>query len=164
MHDEFKGLWTKARYPKWMASARVCKPPNAKFWRVYYFTTGEYAKSDIEHGQIKVSRFSDLNDPFELAGMNLTVRGDRISIKEMRDEYNEQRGLICFTRNWRSPLLWSHYAEKHKGVCLGFNVRRTWLYKVEYARDRVLRSDEINAPDRLNSTIIKHLCKTKSAH
>jgi hypothetical protein len=26
------------------------------------------------------------------------------------------------SRDWRHPLLWGHYADKHKGICLGFDV------------------------------------------
>lgn len=30
-------------------------------------------------------------------------------------------GVSCFTRHFDHPLLWSHYADSHKGVCLVFN-------------------------------------------
>lgn len=30
-------------------------------------------------------------------------------------------GVCCFTRHFDHPLLWSHYADSHKGVCLVFN-------------------------------------------
>jgi len=30
-------------------------------------------------------------------------------------------GLLCFSRNWHNPVLWSHYADKHRGICPGFD-------------------------------------------
>jgi hypothetical protein len=30
-------------------------------------------------------------------------------------------GVICYTRNWDSLLLWSHYAKAHTGFCVGFD-------------------------------------------
>ncbi len=33
----------------------------------------------------------------------------------------EFSGVSCFTRHFDHPLLWSHYADSHKGACLVFN-------------------------------------------
>lgn len=40
---------------------------------------------------------------------------------------SEKYGLLCFCETWQSPLLWNHYADRHKGICLGFDVRETVL-------------------------------------
>ena len=32
------------------------------------------------------------------------------------------RAILCFSRNWDNLLLWSHYGDSHKGVCLGFDI------------------------------------------
>jgi len=32
------------------------------------------------------------------------------------------KGLLCFSRHWHNPVLWAHYADSHKGLCLGFDV------------------------------------------
>ncbi len=31
-------------------------------------------------------------------------------------------GVYCFCERWRSNLMWSHYADKHQGLCLKFSV------------------------------------------
>lgn len=36
-------------------------------------------------------------------------------------------------------MLWSHYADKHKGVCLGFDVKEDLLEEVKYA-DELLKA------------------------
>jgi hypothetical protein len=45
-------------------------------------------------------------------------------------------GVICFSKQWDNPLLWSHYAEKHQGMCLGFEVNEDSLKAVTYVSDR----------------------------
>ena len=32
------------------------------------------------------------------------------------------RAILCFSRNWDNLLLWSHYGDRHMGVCLGFDI------------------------------------------
>jgi hypothetical protein len=44
------------------------------------------------------------------------------------------QGLICFSKNWKNPLLWGHYAEKHTGVALGFDVPDHLALPVIYAK------------------------------
>ena len=47
-----------------------------------------------------------------------------------------------------NPVLWSHYADKHKGVCLGFDVKEDLLEEVKYADEllRVRLSDDEDPP------------------
>lgn len=32
-------------------------------------------------------------------------------------------GVACFTENWDMQLFWAHYADKHQGICVEYNVR-----------------------------------------
>jgi hypothetical protein len=47
-------------------------------------------------------------------------------------------GICCFSENDKALLMWSHYANKHKGICLTFDVSKDeelftkHPYKVEY--------------------------------
>ncbi|MCW1886965.1 DUF2971 domain-containing protein [Luteolibacter flavescens] len=34
------------------------------------------------------------------------------------------RGVCCFSTTWKSPVLWSHYGDQHRGLCLGFSLDR----------------------------------------
>lgn len=49
-----------------------------------------------------------------------------------------QLGVCCLSERDDSLLMWSHYADKHSGVCLTFDIRADWdffskqLFKVEY--------------------------------
>jgi len=132
--------------------------------RLYYFTGAHYALSNIALRRLKISRFSDLNDPFELLGANLANKSHRKPFREAKDEINGSTGLLCFSRSWKNPLLWGHYAERHTGICLGFDVTDELLAPVIYAR-RLLKIslDRRHAKPRLRSAQVNKLMRTKFA-
>lgn len=101
--------------------------------RGYYFTPSIFALSNIALRRIKISRIHDLNDPFELLAANLADKSMRKQFKEIKDDVNSKSGLICFSLNWKNPLLWGHYAEKHTGIALGFDITDEFLLPVDYA-------------------------------
>jgi hypothetical protein len=60
--------------------------------------------------------------------------------------------------------MWSHYAERHRGICLGFNIPESSLDAVRYLRRRpsIDAIDLINAEDR--QVQMKSLLCTKYSH
>lgn len=69
--EKLREQWVRANYPSNMGSACVVPPPPPNPRRVYHLTAAEFAISDIVYGRLKISRFSDLNDPFELMALAL---------------------------------------------------------------------------------------------
>jgi hypothetical protein len=60
----------------------------------------------------------------------------------------QQYGLLCFSLDWHNPLLWSHYADRHRGLALGFDVDE--LKPVYYTKDRpILTKSDIEVGDWL---------------
>ncbi len=104
--------------------------------RVYYLTSENHAISNIQHKRIKVSLFDDLNDPFELMGFNLENQGQRRVWHTFREYLTQKMGLVCFSSQWQNPVMWSHYGDKHSGICLGFDVSNDILKKVKYVSGR----------------------------
>lgn len=47
-------------------------------------------------------------------------------------------GITCFSKNMKNLLMWAHYANSHKGICLGFDINENTLH------DFILNSDNIN--------------------
>ncbi len=90
--------------------------------RLFYFTTERFGLEAIRDSRLKIARIHQLNDPFEFVGLALYDRGQRKALREWKQEMSKQFGLICMSRSWKHPLLWGHYAEKHQGLCLGFDV------------------------------------------
>ena len=125
--------------------------------RVYYLTAEEFALDNLKKKRIKISRLSDLNDPFELA-VDLPKREDRNAFNKLKAQLNSKRGVICFSKAWENPVLWSHYADKHKGICLGFDVPDDMLVEINYTRKRlVVDIEKLLDRNALNQTTIKIL-------
>lgn len=38
-----------------------------------------------------------------------------------------QYGITCFSKNYNNLLMWSHYAESHKGMCIGFDLEKLYF-------------------------------------
>ncbi len=130
-------LWAAAGYPTTMGSAAATLPPPKEYVRLYNLVRATDARSDISNQWIKVSRLSDVNDPFELLALSVMDPAVRAAVLDFKAEENSQTALLCFSEDWTSLLMWSHYADKHRGVCLGFDVLRSAVTKLEYDDKRV---------------------------
>jgi hypothetical protein len=132
--------------------------------RVYYLTGATFALNNLALRRIKIARFADLNDPFELLAVDLADKDHRKAFRAVKDEINRDKGLICLSKSWSNPLLWGHYAEKHTGMALGFEVPDKPLAPVIYARKpiRIPIDKQTNRP-RLNEGLVNRLLRTKFA-
>jgi len=94
--------------------------------------------------------------------VNLTDRGRRAAFRTSKDEINRDKGLICFSKSWKNPLLWGHYAEKHTGIGLGFDVPDYLLAPVIYSK-RLLKieNDPKTKQPILTEEIVDKLLRTK---
>lgn len=104
--------------------------------RVYHFTNLKYAIEDMQNQRLKIARINELNDPFELLAADLLDKKDRQAFAKFKNKMNDKFGIVCFSESWGSPLLWGHYADKHMGVVLGFDVADEKLNKVHYTTMR----------------------------
>jgi hypothetical protein len=77
------------------------------------------------------SRYDELNDPFE--GLYINHSGDGAL-----DELIRQFRVCCFSLRNDDLLLWAHYAENHRGVCLEYEVSeddfRGQLFPIKYSK------------------------------
>src|SRR5690242_16738151 len=105
--------------------------------RLYHMTTPDACLKILKHRRLKASRFEDLNDPFELLALGTGEKMARVLLKHMKNHLNRKYCLLCFSGVWNEPLMWAHYANKHKGVCLGFDVRDDLAAKVSYVPERL---------------------------
>lgn len=132
--------------------------------RVYYLTGAAFALSNLALRRIKVARFSDLNDPFELLAVDLADKDLRKAFRESKDQINADKGLICLSKSWSNPLLWGHYAEKHTGIALGFEVPEKLLAPVIYAAKPLkIPIDKLTKSLKLTEALMNQLLRTKFA-
>ena len=114
---------------------------------VFYFTTEKHGLSDLENRHLKVSDFSNLNDPFELLGIETSDKDVRTALKLDKSLIAETKGLLCFSENKYDPVQWAHYGDNHKGICLDFEIPEKHLKKIRYVSSRLAKSTLEN-PDR----------------
>src|ERR1035441_5332564 len=93
---------------------------NQNRMRAYKFLDAKYGLESIEKRRLKQSRVSDLNDPFELRSFNVTNVALRKTFQQTAEDVHKCRGLLCFSSGWNNPVIWAHYSDKHRGLCLGF--------------------------------------------
>jgi hypothetical protein len=133
--------------------------------RVYHFVNAKYGLENIRRRRLKIATINELNDPFELFGVDLSEPSLRDAFKVMKNELSKKRGLLCFSRSWHNPVQWSHYADTHKGICLGFDVPDKNLCNVHYSRKRILADvDAFKKPEQIDINVAKKFLFTKYEH
>jgi hypothetical protein len=140
----------------------LCESLGELIMRVYYFTNEEFGLSNIINERLKISLLDDLNDPFEFFGINLSDKAFRKAFEAARENTAKMSGVICFCRDWQNPLMWGHYGDKHKGICLGFDIDDTNIKEIEYCPDRL--SPELDMNKRfcgLTEELVEKLMFTK---
>jgi hypothetical protein len=96
--------------------------------RLYHFTSANFAFDDLRNRRLKIAQLDDLNDPFELKSVNLCNPAhaqafDGIGEHEgFKAQMAQRYGVLCFSEDKTDVLQWAHYADRHKGICLGFDV------------------------------------------
>jgi hypothetical protein len=106
--------------------------------RAYKFLDQKYGLKDLTERRVKVSTFADMNDPFELIGSQWSHGG----VEDGMNAHNtSEYGVMCLSKNCTNPLLWAHYADKHRGICLGFDIPDDphVVHPVIYASERELQ-------------------------
>ncbi|QGG73891.1 DUF2971 domain-containing protein [Pseudomonas syringae] len=51
----------------------------------------------------------------------VTEEGEDISLSQALYLFMQSRGVLSLSKSAHDALLWSHYADGHRGLCLGFN-------------------------------------------
>ncbi|WP_417705701.1 DUF2971 domain-containing protein [Rheinheimera aquimaris] len=133
--------------------------------RLYHFLNEHYGLENIRNQRLKIARINDLNDPFEFLGVNFGDKSIRNAFQKMKNRINEQRGLLCFSTKWSNPVMWSHYANNHKGLCLGFDVANESIGPVSYSASRLaVDLEQLKSPNDLSIEYITQILFTKYTH
>jgi len=110
--------------------------------RVYKYYSAKWAWEAIIKKRLKVSTYVDINDPFEFRAIGTEDRVVRRMTEGMLDRLQHEIGFVSFCKNRKNPVIWSHYAESYKGICLGFDVDDQLLNKIDYVHNRINLSEE----------------------
>ena len=84
------------------------------------------------------SRLDSLNDPFEGLYINYLGRSDL-------DNLIDKLRVCCFSSDHENLLLWAHYSDNHKGVCLEYELTedefKGGFFEVRYKQDQPILND-----------------------
>lgn len=105
--------------------------------RFYYLTEQRWAEKILQEQRFKLSTIGESNDPFELLGASVGEAKARRAFKILHDHWTRTIGMLCTSKVWDSPVMWAHYADKHEGVCLGFDVTGAEVHQVNYQPKRL---------------------------
>ena len=69
----------------------------------------------------------------------------RLVARKIEDELLKRysTGIYCLGTRASCPLMWSHYGDQHRGLCIGYTVpdnERSNLFKVHYGGSRLVRT------------------------
>lgn len=101
--------------------------------KLFHLSRLEFAVTSIALRRLKISRIGDLNDPFELLPIDTRDKKVRAAVRATREAIDKSTGVICFSSSWSNPVLWSHYADKHRGMALGFEIPDNYVIPVKYS-------------------------------
>ena len=80
---------------------------------------------------------------------------------EVRKQISDLYGLLCFSRTWEEPLLWSNYADKHKGIAIGFEINSPDIFNVEYDPNPIRKQFDLTNDIIANKNLFLELAKIK---
>ncbi len=97
------------------------------------------SRKQAEELLLKVEYYSTDPDGGDLK----TLLGRQIEDELLR---RYQNGIFCLTGRATCPLMWSHYGDQHRGICIGYSVpARTTVHKVKYGGTRLVEASKVAA-------------------
>jgi len=119
--------------------------PKMNFYR--YQAINKLTLQNLSNQKNWVADPFEFNDPFEFSLIDKYYHNEKGKIEHFEREHLEriksiedeisEFGVVCYSSNYINNLLWAHYADNHKGMCLVFDVpeeKVPSLYKVTYSK------------------------------
>lgn len=117
-----------------------------KWATLYKYVKLNYVVDILDNHRLYLSDGKDFNDPFEITITNK---------EEGNISHIEGLHILSLTNSYRKKLMWSHYADSHKGVCLTVRVPRNLVYPVCYSTKRIYEDSNIDSIISLSQKSIK---------
>lgn len=116
----------------------------------------------LENLRIRFTPLLSLNDPFEYS---LKIGDSEYELKpELSANKSDPTAFVSLSRNNANLLMWSHYADAHKGFCIGFHRNSAYFKKAEPIRYRRNRSSLNGMPfyDFDSNSVLKSVALEKA--
>lgn len=122
----------------------------------------EEARNDIGYFRYMSSEYGDYKTEPDVE--NYLMRMLANDIKRKLDSELGNEGVFSLSNSWKKGLMWSHYADEHRGICIEYDTRdqeHPRLAKVDYKGPRAIKAsdlyrwkvrDDIGAKERVTRT------------
>ena len=117
--------------------------------KLYKFLPAHWASVAIKDQKLKISLLGTLNDPWELMAVKSSDVTAKSGWKKVVNMISQSRGVICFSKGWENPVHWSHYADLHRGIALGFEVIEKDAVGTDITVDVEYRDELVPLPEDL---------------
>ncbi len=102
---------------------------------VYRYLNEQFGLLALQQQKWKIGRLLELNDPLDCQPtLKRSDGSEHISIGD--DPYfakiYDTLGIICYSTPINDPVIWSHYADCHRGMAFGFEFAPHELFEVRY--------------------------------
>ena len=102
---------------------------------LYKYVSLERVPDILDNHRLFLSDGKNFNDPFEI-----TVTDK----KNHRIRHIEGLHILSLTNSFRNKLIWSHYTDSHKGICITVKVPNNVVYPICYSTKRIYEDSDID--------------------
>jgi hypothetical protein len=129
------------------SAAELNDPYDSDFDYHYDFIKKKYLD------KITISDYNGTLSEFELNKAKNYIKkypdNELFNLKMLHTDYKKSLGVCCFTTDLKSELMWSHYGQAGKGVCIAFSFPykseiSMRLFQVKYSNKRIIAKNEIS--------------------
>lgn len=103
---------------------------------VFRYLNQEFGLLALQQRVWKIGRLLDLNDPLDCQPRlvrNGLEDGPQVGDDPYFRDIYDRFGVICYSSSITDPVIWSHYADSHRGMALGFRFRdEDGLFEMHY--------------------------------
>lgn len=96
--------------------------------------------SNLLNYKIFLNDPKNFNDPFDCPVFNGPNYEKNISVRNVLEKIK----ISCFSEFNNSILLWSHYADSHKGICIGYKIDQNYLKENNIHLEKVIYINSSN--------------------
>ena len=106
-----------------------------QYTTLYKYVSLQFATETIEKQRLYLNDGLNFNDPFEI---RVTDR------KTKYVKHVDGLHILSMTNTFKNKLIWSHYTQSHKGICLTVKVPKRFVYPLCYTSARVYEDSDVD--------------------
>lgn len=108
---------------------------STKWTTLYKYVSLDRVVDILDNHRLYLNDGKNFNDPFEISVTDKLKRKVR---------HIEGLHILSLTNSFRNKLIWSHYTDSHKGVCLTVKVPNRLVYPICYSTKRIYEDSDID--------------------